>query len=392
MRRAIGIVIFGALFMGSVLQISQAGSPPSGSISLNKTVTKTGTCPGSDPLDVAAGSEVQYCYTVTNNTNVTLGQHTLVDDHIGPIDTGSPFNLAPGGHHTVISSPQTINVSTLNTATWTAMTSSTSFSNTDTAQVYVCGNGIVEPTEQCDTGKECDGVHGGLPCKVQEVTSNCCTTNCTYKASGTCDDDDQVDPSVEAGAPNGGDGNGDGIPDNVQPDVTSLPAANGNGYLTLVTTGACHQNHNVVAVTEESIGNDPDFSYPFGLLRFTLNCTSADITVIYSASSGMTGSVYRKYGPTPPSFNNPAFYSLPNVTFGTMVIDGQTRGTASFHLDDNQIGDGDPTIDLIVDPGGPGVAGAGGKAPVLSPWMLGVVCVALSVIGVLSLRRKGVRQ
>lgn len=371
MRYTIGVVAAGCLLILAGGAPVSAGAPCTG-LTLDKTISLNGSCPGSDPVDVPPNTGVTYCYTVTNNTGTTYGSHTLIDSQLGSISVPS-CTLPPAGTCSA-TAPATITMSVANTATWTAMTSGASACGADGAQAYVCGNNVVEGTEACD-----QGVNNGTP-------ASCCSSTCTFLAPGTCDDGDGVAPSTEDGAPNGGDGNDDGIIDSLQSDVTSFPSATGRGYITLVTSGGCNQNQLVAAVTEQSVGSDTAFDYPFGLIRFQLPCPSAVVTVLYHGTSSAPGDVYRKFGPTPPSFNNPGFYTLPGVVFGTTVVNGQTVGTATFTLTDNQLGDGDPTVGLIFDPSGPATL-VNHAVPVLSPWALGVVALLLSVVGLLGLRQ-----
>ncbi|MGV8039660.1 MAG: hypothetical protein AB2L07_06140 [Thermoanaerobaculaceae bacterium] len=98
---------------------------PEPSISLVKTVgTASGVCATTSSITVPAGTTVYYCYEVTNTGNVTLNLHDLVDDELGTIFTGLNYALTPGSSvNTVaagLSIPAVINVTTTNTATWTA--------------------------------------------------------------------------------------------------------------------------------------------------------------------------------------------------------------------------------------------------------------------------------
>jgi hypothetical protein len=55
-----------------------------------------GACGTDTTLAVTAGDPVNYCYTVTNNTDTTLAWHTLSDDVNGPIFIDAPATIAPG--------------------------------------------------------------------------------------------------------------------------------------------------------------------------------------------------------------------------------------------------------------------------------------------------------
>lgn len=89
-------------------------------IALTKTVgLGAAACDGADSLEVAAGTEVTYCYRVTNTGNVTLTRHTLEDSALGALLTDAEQELAPGGTATITESV-VITAAVTNTATWTA--------------------------------------------------------------------------------------------------------------------------------------------------------------------------------------------------------------------------------------------------------------------------------
>ncbi len=64
-------------------------------ISIVKTASLTGSCPGSDPLAVNIGDTVTYCFNVTNTGDVNLIGVTVNDDIYGPVTLGTT-TLAPG--------------------------------------------------------------------------------------------------------------------------------------------------------------------------------------------------------------------------------------------------------------------------------------------------------
>ncbi len=89
-------------------------------INLAKTVgTDPGICAATSSLAVAPGTDVFYCYEVTNTGTITLGLHDLADDQLGTILSGFPFNLTPGAS-VWLTQTATITQPTTNTATWTA--------------------------------------------------------------------------------------------------------------------------------------------------------------------------------------------------------------------------------------------------------------------------------
>lgn len=72
---------------------------PSGpGISVNKTASITGSCPGTDPLSVSIGDNVTYCFNVTNTGSETLINITVTDDKYGPVTLGT--NTLESGNST----------------------------------------------------------------------------------------------------------------------------------------------------------------------------------------------------------------------------------------------------------------------------------------------------
>jgi hypothetical protein len=95
------------------------------SIEIVKTVgTDPAVCATESNITVPAGTEVYYCYTITNTGDVTLNLHDLDDDVLGTILSGFNFALAPGASVNTVAAgltiPSMIIAPTLNTATWTA--------------------------------------------------------------------------------------------------------------------------------------------------------------------------------------------------------------------------------------------------------------------------------
>ncbi len=82
------------------------------------------------------------------------------------------------------------------------------------------------------------------------------------------EDGDGILDHIENGAPNNGDANQDGIPDAQQPNVASLPAANGT-YLTLETASPAAFNH-VAAAGGLWFAANSALLTPYGMLQFAL--------------------------------------------------------------------------------------------------------------------------
>ncbi len=91
-----GVVVVSGIEQGLfVLQPNLETDIPN--INLAKTVgTDPGICAATNSLAVAPGTDVYYCYEVTNTGTITLGLHDLADDQLGTILSGFPFTLTPG--------------------------------------------------------------------------------------------------------------------------------------------------------------------------------------------------------------------------------------------------------------------------------------------------------
>ncbi len=88
-------------------------------ISLDKTVSLDGSCGTADNLIVPAGSDVTYCYDVTNLGSSTYLTHTLVDDQLGTLLSDVSHTLNSGASY-AYTTTATINTATTNVGTWTA--------------------------------------------------------------------------------------------------------------------------------------------------------------------------------------------------------------------------------------------------------------------------------
>ncbi len=94
--------------------------PPS--IALSKTVgLDPDTCATTTALSVSPGTEVTYCFEVTNTGLTPFALHDLSDSHLGQVLSGTSVALSPGASQFVTATAE-ITATTVNTATWTAYT------------------------------------------------------------------------------------------------------------------------------------------------------------------------------------------------------------------------------------------------------------------------------
>ncbi len=109
-------------------------STPSNRIFLSKKVGLNGAC-DSYRLNVEVGTEVTYCYKVTNFSNAALEKHTLVDDQLGTLINDESFTIDVGGSST-FTATAVITQDVLNIATWYAEDAGGNVIS-DTAQAFV---------------------------------------------------------------------------------------------------------------------------------------------------------------------------------------------------------------------------------------------------------------
>ena len=126
MFRKLAAFAAGVAMLGLSIAPASAGQVVP-TISITKTVTTApGVCGTSSSIQVAAGTTVYYCYTVTNNGPGDFDIHNLTDDVLGPILVDFAFSLAPGASVNTVTAGLTVDSviteNTLNVANWEACT------------------------------------------------------------------------------------------------------------------------------------------------------------------------------------------------------------------------------------------------------------------------------
>ncbi len=107
------------------------------SISLTATVgTTPGACAASTALLIDPGTEVTYCYTVTNTGNIAFSLHDLEDDRLGQLLSGAAQALAPGESYSWLHAAVPAQSQT-HVATWTAYNAGMADLSTAQATVQV---------------------------------------------------------------------------------------------------------------------------------------------------------------------------------------------------------------------------------------------------------------
>ena len=113
--------------LGQFQPFEIVAAPAQGIVLLKTVGTDPATCASEREIIVTAGTTVYYCYTVTNNTDVVLDTHTLVDDKLGTLFSDLTYDLAPGASVDTVTAgvvaSAVIEATTINGATWTASAS-----------------------------------------------------------------------------------------------------------------------------------------------------------------------------------------------------------------------------------------------------------------------------
>lgn len=101
-------------------------------------------CGLADTIEVPSGTQVTYCYELTNTGTITLTQHQLIDSELGLIIDDN-YILEPGA---MISLTVSISITstTVNTATWTASNPgpTDTVTSTDTATVTIVSAALID--------------------------------------------------------------------------------------------------------------------------------------------------------------------------------------------------------------------------------------------------------
>ncbi len=210
------------------------------------------------------------------------------------------------------------------------------------------------------------------------------------------EDNDGIGITTENQAPNGGDGNDDGMPDSQQADVASFVNQVTGNPITLSATsedGPCYLT-GVSVAHANSLGNDPAYVYPYGLLDFVVECGDPGFTAtitqyFYEPAAGEF--ILRKYG-------NGQFATINGATFEKQTIDGRSVLIVRYDVTDGGLldEDGEPN-GVIVDPAGPalilsssnvGAPDTGLEKQSEGSFIISLVAAGVLLFGIVILRQK----
>ncbi len=210
-------------------------------------------------------------------------------------------------------------------------------------------------------------------------------TTFDYDATPT-DDGDNTATATEDGAPNSGDANGDGFPDSWEDNVSSFVNPVTGAYTVLqvdgLNPGDCHNTAASVAAETAQANQDGTYSYPAGLMSFTVTCATPGATAkitqyFYGSYPGAT--TVRKY-----NSNTHTYSVISGAQVGSTTIGGLPVVKAEYFVTDGGALDEDGAANgTIVDPSGPAVLAASAPNTGLQPTSLLPFGASLSVGAVL---------
>jgi len=111
-------------FLAALSAVALASLCSAQTIDLHVTVgtdLTPGACGDQQTIDITAGQQVNFCYTVVNNSADDLGYHTLIDDLNGTLLQDFAQDLPPGGTYQY-NDIRVVTASQTPTSTWTAST------------------------------------------------------------------------------------------------------------------------------------------------------------------------------------------------------------------------------------------------------------------------------
>lgn len=98
---------------------------PVGAVTLSHTVgTTPAVCATTSEITVTTGTDVYYCYTISNTGNITLTHHDLADSYLGTLFTDFRYDLGPGDSVSTVDAgvvaTANITQTTVSNSTWDA--------------------------------------------------------------------------------------------------------------------------------------------------------------------------------------------------------------------------------------------------------------------------------
>lgn len=187
----------------------------------------------------------------------------------------------------------------------------------------------------------------------------------SFTTSAPTYDSDGIDNTVENSSPNSGDANNDGTPDNQQENVASFTNSLTGEYASIEASscGGSSALSSALVNGENATHQDSQYSYPAGLMGFTVTCgasgATSTITQYYYGDYDPSDYVLRKYNAISHSYQ-----TVVGAVFSNVTIGGQPALKVVYSVTDGGIYDDDGTANgTIVDPAGPAQLVAGASTP-----------------------------
>lgn len=281
-----------------------------------------------------------------DNTSTWSGICTITLDQTGPtVDAGADQNTGSGFTQ---SSSSANDANGIATYAWTKVSGPGTIAFSDST--------VLHPQISADA----DGTYV-LRLTVSDNASNSANDTFTLvwdtSAPAPADDNDGATPTEEQASPNSGDANNDGTPDTDQSTVTSFVNPVTSTYAVLENTSGC-QNTNVSQAAVASLTQtDGDYSYPAGLMNFTLICNAPGMTAHvnqYFYGVDAAHLVPRKY-----DTRTHAYTTIDGAVVTNVIVGGQQAVRISYDITDGGPLDQDGVADgTIIDPSGPAILAA----------------------------------
>ena len=171
------------------------------------------------------------------------------------------------------------------------------------------------------------------------------------------------------------------------PVTTASGSAPGGGAVTATFTGGSagcgFQTTAFNPVSSVPAAPPAGVSFPQGVFQFVTNTECAGNTLNFTINYAQALPATAKYYKFGPEANNPTphWYVLSSAVITSTGSTSQVK----FSITDNGVGDSDPTVGVIADPGGPGVLVDTTAIPTLGEWGLALL---MGLLGISALRAR----
>ncbi len=209
---------------------------------------------------------------------------------------------------------------TIDATTTTTTTTTTSSTTSTTTTTQPTTTTTTQPTTTTTTQPS-----SSTTTTAPTTTTNPEVTTTVPSTTTTLPPTNVVTPDIENAGPNGGDANGDHQQDSTQANVSSFISPVTHSYVVFEAPSGC--SNEATSVNPESTTNkDANYTYPAGLLNFTITCVDPGSTVtvsqyFYGLNSTAKDFIARKYNSVTGQYLNLDGASVTDVSInGTPAI------------------------------------------------------------------------